>query len=387
MRPPVSCGRLALMLTSLSRVIEFLQGLNILPTMGICHHCSTSIHGNYKTKGTKAFWLCPSCKFTPTIRQDTVLYNSNMQLKRFVMMAYCFTQQNKTVAQTINECNLPDENYSDNSLSPDTVNRWFNYFRKLCLNDWLENVEKLGGENQIVEIDESMFGKMKFGRGDPSKRRRAWVFGMVCRETGKCVLWICPRDKEGRYKRTKPALWPIIQAFIEIDTMIFSDGFRGYRKLPSLGYKHEWVNHSVEYVRSDNPNIHTNQIEGLWGTVKRWLPSFGPYNLEDYLGLFQWFHNLKLEGKEPFWELMDLIAKDNNVETLKSSKKQNKADTEGEPIEEFLNETRLEVQNEEDDENYESDDEEHYWFDCLFCKRIFPTMNERSTHMAICKSR
>ena len=84
---------------------------------------------------------------------------------------------------------------------------------------------------------------------------------------------------------------------------------------------------------------------------------------------------------------MDLITKDNDVETLKPSKKQNKADTEGEPIAEFLNKTRLEEQNEEDDENYESDDEEHYWFDCLFFKRIFPTMNERTTHMAICQSR
>ena len=67
----------------------------------------------------------------------------------------------------------------------------------------------------------------------------------------------------------------------------------------------------------------------------------GPYNLQDYLGLFQWLHNLKIDGKEPFWELRDLIAKDNNIKTLKSSKKRNKADTEGETIKKFLNKTRL----------------------------------------------
>ena len=50
--------------------------------------------------------------------------------------------------------------------------------------------------------------------------------------------------------------------------MIFCDGFRGHRKLPSLGYKHKLVNYSVEYVRSNKLNIHTNQIEGLWGTVQ-----------------------------------------------------------------------------------------------------------------------
>ena len=103
-------------------------------------------------------------------------------------MAYCFTQQKKTVAKIFKECILPDENNIDTLLSHNTVSLGFNYFRKLCVNDWLENVEKLGGANQIVEIDESMFGKMEFGRGYPRKRRRAWVFGMVCRETGKCVL-------------------------------------------------------------------------------------------------------------------------------------------------------------------------------------------------------
>ena len=50
--------------------------------------------------------------------------------------------------------------------------------------------------------------------------------------------------------------------------MIFCDGFRGHRKLPSLAYKHNLVNYSVEYVRSDKLYIHTNKIEGLWGTVQ-----------------------------------------------------------------------------------------------------------------------
>ena len=37
-----------------------------------------------------------------------------------------------------------------------------------------------------------------------------------------------------------------------------------------------------------------------------------------------------------------MIAKENNIGTLKSLKKQNKPDTEGDHIEEFLNESRLE---------------------------------------------
>ena len=85
------------MLTSLTRVVEFQQGLKILPTIGICHHCSNSIHSKYKTKDTKVFRLWFSCKFSTTIRQTTILYNSNMQLKGFEVLAYCFTQRNKTI--------------------------------------------------------------------------------------------------------------------------------------------------------------------------------------------------------------------------------------------------------------------------------------------------
>ena len=57
---------------------------------------------------------------------------------------------------------------------------------------------------------------------------------------------------------------------------------------------------------------------------------------------------------------MDLVTKDNNIQTIKSFEKQNKPDTEGDCIEEFLNESRLEVENEEKEEDYDSDDEEHY---------------------------
>ena len=42
--------------------------------------------------------------------------------------------------------------------------------------------KKLGGAGQICEIDESMCGKCKFGKGDRSKRRRTWVFGGIMRK-------------------------------------------------------------------------------------------------------------------------------------------------------------------------------------------------------------
>ena len=113
MRALVSLGRLTLLLATTAQQVEFLQEQDILPIAGTCHKCHNVIYNNYKEKGTKRYWICPTCKLSTSIRYGTVLYNSNMQLNRFVMMVYCFTERNKTYAQTINECCLPSEDYKD----------------------------------------------------------------------------------------------------------------------------------------------------------------------------------------------------------------------------------------------------------------------------------
>ena len=47
-----------------------------------------------------------------------------------------------------------------------------------CLNN---SVEKIGGEGEIVKIDESKFGKQKYNVGRVIEGQ--WVFGGVCRNT------------------------------------------------------------------------------------------------------------------------------------------------------------------------------------------------------------
>ena len=46
--------------------------------------------------------------------------------------------------------------------------------------------EKLGGYSKIVEIDESVFGKMKYGRGRPVNGK--WVFGGIEKGSNKCFF-------------------------------------------------------------------------------------------------------------------------------------------------------------------------------------------------------
>ena len=161
-----------------------------------------------------------------------------------------------------------------------------------------------------TKLNEAMCGKNKYGKGDKSRRRGQWIFGGVSRLTGRCFMRICPENK-----RTKKALWPIVQAHVVPGTPLITDGWRAYRRLPELGYPHRWVNHDLYYVHPDDPTLHTNGIEGLWGKFKRCLPQSGRYNLEEYMWLFLWIEEKKKEGVDPFWALVELVAKDNRQDS------------------------------------------------------------------------
>ena len=137
---------------------------------------------------------------------------------------------------------------------------------------------------------------------------------------------LCPGNK-----RTRKALWPIVQAWVEPGTTLHTDGWRAYRRLPELRYLHRWVDHSKNYVSPQDRTLHTNRIEGLWGVFKAWLPDAGKYNLEQYMFLFLWFEDCKFKKIDPFWALVKLVKEDNNVETLNAAaeKEEKEADTEG----------------------------------------------------------
>lgn len=64
-----------------------------------------------------------------------------------------------------------------------------------------------------VEIDESKFGKMKYGRGKPVKGQ--WVFGGVATGTNKCFFRVVER-------RTKEELLAVIKEWVLPGSTIIS---------------------------------------------------------------------------------------------------------------------------------------------------------------------
>ena len=381
-----SAAILGLKMQTMMATIALLQLLKIIPEHGTCTKCKQKIVGEVKLDGTKAFWWCSGCRVKTPARKGTVLSNSNLKLERFVLLMYSFTTRSSTYEQIVKEACFPTSaGYKDCLMSFSTISKWFKYFTFICCKDYDEKNHKIGGEEEIVEIDESLFGKPKYSKGDFSKRRRKWVFGGIDRRTRRAFVRICPKNK-----RTKKALWPIIQAYVQPKTTIFSDGWKAYRKLPTLGYKHAWVDHSKYFVHPDNPTIHTNGIEGLWGMIKRWLRKSGAYNLEKNLKLFLWFEDQKLDNKDPFWSLVNLVAKYNSVEIL------NAANLVEDDMDGYDHEVEGDDDADEDEENGEEEDDESdsdeeieeeegtLFYSCPFCMGIFEEKVEMEDHVDIC---
>ncbi len=154
-------------------------------------------------------------------------------------------------------------------LNRKTVNAWYGHFR-LAIFWWRtkRRRELVGGE---VEVDESyhgakrkrgFHGKLKRGRGT----KKQPVFGIFERD-GEVFTEIVSDVK----KRTLQAL---ILGRIAKESIIYSDGWRGYNGLVDVGYnRHLRVSHGDnEFARQNG--VHINGIESFWSFTKRRLRQF-----------------------------------------------------------------------------------------------------------------
>ena len=147
-------------------------------------------------------------------------------------------------------------------LNRNTVNRYMRAIRERIAH-FCETQSPFGGE---VEVDESYFGarriKGKRGRGAYGK---TIVFGLFQRN-GQVYTELVPNCR-------KATLQAIIRGKVALDSVIYSDGWRGYNGLVDVGYgKHLRVDHSKdEFVRG---RAHVNGIEGFWGFAKARLVRF-----------------------------------------------------------------------------------------------------------------
>ena len=189
-----------------------------------------------------------------------------------------------------------DQTAKVTGLSRNTINKYYKAFRErivmICESD-----SPLSGE---IEVDESYFGarriKGKRGRGAYGK---TIVFGLLKRE-GKVYTEIIPDVKAA-------TLQALIRGRVDIDSVIHSDGWRGYDGLVDIGYdKHFRVHHGKnEFVRGRS---HINGIESFWSYAKIRLFKFRGIDKKNFnLHLKECEFRFNNRGKDLYKVLLEIF--------------------------------------------------------------------------------
>ena len=148
-----------------------------------------------------------------------------------------------------------------------TINHWYGIFRHEIYRYQSEQKDLL---YVSIAVDGSYFGakrqrgfhgKLKRGRGTLKQP----VFGIFERD-GRVYTEIVPDCK-------KQTLQAVILGKVALESVIFSDSWRGYSGLVDVGYsKHLRVNHGQNEFADGTRHI--NGIESFWSFTKRRLAKF-----------------------------------------------------------------------------------------------------------------
>jgi len=164
-----------------------------------------------------------------------------------------------------------------------------------------------------VEMDETYIGGQRKNKRLHIRRIQAKkghgtdklpIMGAFSRATGEVYVEILER-KLDIYR-----ILEILRERTEAGGIVYTDGFKMYRMLKDRGYAHDYVDHAGgELVRDE---IHTNNIEGFWGILKRKLSCIGGMrrnSLHLFVAEIAWKFNQRstpLEKQEQ--RLFDLIS-------------------------------------------------------------------------------
>ena len=244
---------------------------------------------SYKTDGK--VWRCNNrkCNAKVSIRRGSWCDGSHLSVEQVLKLTYLWVWK-CSESFVMREVKIGGEH---------TIVDWFNFCREVAVEVMQKESVQIGGVGEVVEIDESKFGKRKFNKG--RRVDGVWVFGGICRRTRDCFL--VPVED-----RTASTLIPLIKKWIKPGTKVISDCWKAYGTLKEEGYIHGTVNHSIEFVNSETGD-HTQTIESTWRAVKRSLPRSGtrkPF-YQSYFLEFLFRRRYFVDGTDWFATFMDKV--------------------------------------------------------------------------------
>ena len=256
------------------------------PDGPICPHCG-SVGNAYKTKKIGVYRCgARECRKDFTVRVGTLFERSHIPLHRWLLATHLLTSSKKGMSS----------HQMHRMLGVTYKTAWFMTMRIREAMRELHPVESgpLGGENKVVEVDETYVGG-KEGNKHKSRRRTDGARGPIGKEP---VVTRVERDGKVRSFHvanvSTRTLKPILKQQIDAASYIMIDESAVYPSATQGFAGHGTVNHSIEeYVRGQF--YHTNTVENYFSILKRGIT--GTYHhvsqahLKRYVGEFDFRYN------------------------------------------------------------------------------------------------
>jgi hypothetical protein len=178
-----------------------------------CEKCVRPMYmGNYPTRGYS--WRCGKCTTYRSALGNSLFSHARLRIWQILLIIYhwAFEASYTTISLHLD-------------ISAHTVSSYCKKLRLIAVQELDKTSIRLGGHGHIVEIDESLFVRVKHFRESDMLRPKVWVFGLYQRPTAdspKKVLFFKVA------KRDAVTLLNIIYKHVEPGTIIHSDCWAAY---------------------------------------------------------------------------------------------------------------------------------------------------------------
>jgi hypothetical protein len=239
---------------SLEEIIECLKDNGLLNSVGpVCPNCRVPTKWRAREAVIDRYgWRCTICSTFFSIRYNSFFEGFRMPLSSIIgiVNGWAFGHRQVDVATNVDS-------------SRQSVISVFQRLRIIAVQSLDKDNLKLGGDGQIVEIDESLFARVKHHRGKDLLREQVWTFGMYERNRKVPIFQVVD-------SRDALSLLGPIYKYVAEKSLVYSDCWRAYRRISNLdkNYTHLTVNHDLNFVDPQS-GVHTNGIESSWRAAKQ----------------------------------------------------------------------------------------------------------------------
>ena len=255
----------------------------IWPEGPTCPHCGavdriSSITPNPEKRVRMGLKKCGHCKGQFTVKVGTVFEHARMPLHKMLQAVYLLTSSKKGISA----------HQLHRTLEVTYKTAWF-----LChrIREAMRSgdIAPFGAGGGFVEVDETYIGREKGKEKKRGYQHKMKVLSLLDRNTGRTRMMHVD-------KVSIASVTPILKANIAAEADLLTDDAIFYNRMSKHFASHSVTAHNKgEYVSRENPQIHTNTIEGSFSIFKRGMKGVyqhcGKQHLHRYVAEFEFRYN------------------------------------------------------------------------------------------------